>query len=688
MSALSVVIPLHSRPWLMNAGVATVVALAVTGWTWGWAAIACIGAVQFARGRLSTFFVAALVVVPSLLWPQPVLPEGPLISEVILTTDAREGRYGNWALAEIDGVGVFVDLGGLSGKVGDISFFEGVVTGDVTNVGGRPRQIVVVDELTLTDRPAGLYLRGGALVRHHVVGRLSGGNEARALLAGFLVGDTSGVSEVTVEAMRKAGLSHFVAVSGSNVALFLGFVAAVTLPLGIGPKRRALAGLLALPLFVVATGFEPSVVRASAMAGLVLAGRLLDVVFEVWQVIALASIAVLAHDPWLVRNVGFQLSVMATCGVVAGARWPGVTGKIRRALAITLGAQLAVGPLLVWHFGSIPLLSPLSNLVAAPLVSLATMLGIVAVSGPTLALIPGEWVASLVIDISHMSAGWPQVGWVGFLAWTGLIPVGPRMWRRSPELVALLAAGALVVLVIPETTRLDGGEVAVLDIGQGDAILIAGGEGRYVLVDGGREQPLLVERLREFGVRHLDLVVMTHGDADHAGGLEALPGRIGIGEIWERSAPHQTASGDRFLAGAIGLRIPVLQPAVGTRVELGAVDIEVLGPERRYASPNDQSIVLLVTGPSRTMLLSGDIEVVAQGELAGLEVDVLKVPHHGGGTSDPDWLASTGAELAVISVGINDFGHPVPWVIDVLETSGAVVRRTDVDGTVVIDLAG
>jgi competence protein ComEC len=269
-----------------------------------------------------------------------------------------------------------------------------------------------------------------------------------------------------------------------------------------------------------------------------------------------------------------------------------------------------------------------------------------------------------------------------------MIPIIPRMWRRYPEVVALVAAGALVIMVLPGSSRLDAGEVAVLDIGQGDAILIAGGEGRYALVDGGHDQTLLVERLREFGVRHIDLVVMTHGDADHAGGLEALPGRIGIGEIWERSAPHQTPVGDRFLAGAIGLGIPVRQPTVGVRADLGTVQIEVLGPGRRYASANDQSVVLLVTGPSRTMLLSGDIEVVAQAELAGLGVDVLKVPHHGGGTSDPDWLASTGAESAVISVGTNDFGHPVPWVIDVLEASGAVVQRTDVDGTVVVDLAG
>ena len=688
MSDLAGVLPPHSRPWMVNAGVAALAALTVTGWSWGWAVILASGAVQIFRGRLSTLLVAALVAVPYLLWPEPVLPEGPMASELVLTTDARDGPYGNWALAEVDGVSVFVDLGAFSGNAGDVSQFAGVVTGDVTKVAGRPRQIVAIDELNPTDRPAGLYLRGGALVRHHVVDRLSGGNEARSLLAGFLVGDTSGVSEVTVEAMRKAGLSHFVAVSGSNVALFLGFVAAVTLPLGIGPKRRALAGLLALPLFVVATGYEPSVLRASAMAGLVLAGRLLDVVFEVWQVIALASIVVLAHDPWLIRSVGFQLSVVATCGVVAGARWPGVSGKIRRALAITLGAQLAVAPLLVLHFGSVPLLSPLSNLVAAPIVSLATLLGIAGVTGLGIALVPAEWLAGIIIDIAQVSAGWPQMGWVGLVSVSIASPFVLKLWRRYPGPVAVAASLALVVVLFPERASLQGGEVAVLDIGQGDAILISGGEGRYALVDGGRDQSLLLERLREFGIRHLELVVMTHGDADHAGGLEALPGRIGIGRIWERGSPHVAEASDRFLGRASQFGIPIEQPQAGANILFGDVELRVVAPERRFASANDQSIVLMVIGADRTMLLTGDIEVVGQAGLPELRVDVLKVPHHGAGNTDPDWLASTGAQEAVISVGVNDFGHPVPWVIGVLEESGAVVRRTDLEGTIVVDLGG
>jgi competence protein ComEC len=682
------IIPLHSRAWLVNAGIACLAALAITGWRPGWIVLSVVVVAHLAWGRSVSLAVVVVVALPTILFPAPTLPVGAVSGELLLTTDPIAGAYGMWALGSLGGVPVFADLDEDIGGGGQAFAIEGEATGEMSRIGGSPRQIVRVDTAEPISVSTGLYLGGGIAVRRHVVGQLSGGSEARGLLAGFLVGDTTGVGEVTVDEMRKAGLSHFVAVSGSNVALFLGFVAAVTLPLGIGPKRRALAGLLALPVFVVATGYEPSVVRASAMAALVLGARLVDVVLEVWQVVALATIAVLAYDPLLIRSVGFQLSVVATCGVVAGARWPGPTGRLTRALSVTLGAQLAVAPLLIWHFGSVPLLSPLSNLVAAPIVSLATLLGIVGVTGLGIALVPAERLAGAVIDIAQVSAGLPQLGWMGLALVSISPPLVWKLWKSHPGPIAVAASLALVVVLFPGRATLEAGEVAVLDIGQGDAILVSGGGGRYALVDGGGDQSLLLERLREFGIRHLELVVMTHGDADHAGGLEALPGRIGIGTIWERGSPHVGAASDRFLRLASQFGIPTEQPQAGTEIVFGEVELRVIAPERRFASPNDQSIVLMVIGADRTMLLTGDIQVVGQADLPQLRVDVLKVPHHGAGTTDPDWLASTGAEEAVISVGANDFGHPVRWVIEVLEESGAVVRRTDIEGTILVDLNG
>jgi competence protein ComEC len=129
-----------------------------------------------------------------------------------------------------------------------------------------------------------------------------------------------------------------------------------------------------------------------------------------------------------------------------------------------------------------------------------------------------------------------------------------------------------------------------------------------------------------------------------------------------------------------------VEPPLGEVYRLGTLTLTVDGPLRQYASSNDQSIVLTVTGREKSMLLSGDIETYAQADLEHLKADVLKVPHHGAGTSDPDWLEGVGAEIAVISVGANDFGHPVPWVITELEESGATVLRTDLEGDVIVPL--
>jgi competence protein ComEC len=226
----------------------------------------------------------------------------------------------------------------------------------------------------------------------------------------------------------------------------------------------------------------------------------------------------------------------------------------------------------------------------------------------------------------------------------------------------------------------------VLDVGQGDAILIHGGEGRFALIDGGPDPAVLIDGMRRYGVGSLELVVLTHVHADHAEGLGGLVGWIPIGQVWADLDPHVTEASQRFLAGLGAFGIIPVAPAIGARYRLGHVDLVVEGPLRPYASPNDQSLVVMVEGPSRSMLLAGDVETVAQAELSHLRAEVLKVPHQGAATSDPRWLESVGADLAVISVGPNQFGHPAPWVIDILEASGARVLRTDEVGDVVVPL--
>jgi competence protein ComEC len=352
---------------------------------------------------------------------------------------------------------------------------------------------------------------------------------------------------------------------------------------------------------------------------------------------------------------------------------------------VTIGAQGAVAPLLLIHFGTVPLLSPVVNLIAAPLVTVSTLLGAVGMLGLGFLVGPAAWFADVVLDLARAASGWPQLGATELAAVATvalLVALAPRL--RIHAVVPMAVVLALAMVTPNATVR--PGSVVVLDVGQGDAILLSGGSGRFALVDGGPDPARLVTRLRDYGVTGVELVVLTHVHADHAAGLSGLVDTVSLGTIWADTEPHSTGASAELFSRLEDNGISVSAPPLGTRWLLGQLELVVEGPIREYASPNDQSIVLRVIGPERSMLLSGDIETFAQTDLAHLRADVLKVPHQGAGTSDPAWLRNVGADLAVVSVGPNQFGHPVQWVLDTLEASGAVVRRTDEEGDVIVDL--
>lgn len=605
---------------------------------------------------------------------------------VTLRTDMFDARYGAWAIGDTTDGPVLIDLiGEETLSRGDTALVSGEIDGEPGVAAGRTYGgVLEVHSIRAVTSSSFLPHRAGAALRSRIDDSLRPYDPGRALLAGFLVGDTSHIPETDVEAMRRSGLAHFVAVSGSNVALFLGLVAVVAGPLGLDPRRRALVGLVALPTYVAATRFEPSVVRAAVMAGIALGGRLVGVVFEAWQLLSLAVAVLVVLDPPLTANVGFQLSVAATGGVLIGARWP-VEGAIRRALAVTAGAQIAVAPLLLFHFESVPLLSPLVNLLAAPLVTASTLAGAFGAVGLGFLIGPASWLADLVLLLARSASGWPQLG-AGAFAGVALAGLLLGVLPRLRVHLVVPAAIAVAVAMVTPNAAIEPGSVAVLDVGQGDAILLSGGEGRFALVDGGPDSAAIVSRLRDYGVTSIELVVLTHVHADHASGLAGVVSALPVGTVWADTDPHRSNASAQLFALLDTRGIGVSVPYVGARWHLGALDLVVEAPVRRYASPNDQSIVITVSGGSRSMLLSGDIETFAQKDLSHLRADVLKVPHQGAATSDPAWLSDVGADFAVISVGPNNFGHPAEWVLETLESSGASVVRTDVEGDVVVDL--
>jgi competence protein ComEC len=540
------------------------------------------------------------------------------------------------------------------------------------------------------------------------------------LLQGLVVGDTGAMDPVLEEDFRRAGLAHLTAVSGANVAIVL---AGVLWPLRRrAVDRRVQAGVAGLALvgFVLLAGPGPSVVRAAAMGAVTLLALAAGRPRAALPALGGAVCVLLLLDPGLARDPGFALSVAATAGIVLLA--PGWSGILRArgcwppladAVAVSAAAGLVTAPLVAGLSGTVSLVSLPANLLAGPAVPLATVLGLTAaVTGalvPPLADVlvwfagwPTRWlvlVAERAAALPDAATGWPAGTQGAVLLTVLLLAAGWALWR-CPKLrpIALAALVGLVVVGWPLRQTMRGwpppDAVAVAcDVGQGDALLLPTATGAGVLVDAGPDIAAVDRCLDRLGIDSLPLVLLSHLDADHVGGLAgALADReVGVVATGTLSpADERDDDLDRLVRRTGGER-EVLVP--GDRRTVGPATIEVLAPapERATAAaePNDLSMVVRVTVRGVRILLTGDLGAEAEARLVtsgvDLRADVLKVPHHGSGDADPEFLAASGARLAIICVGAdNTYGHPTGRLLTWLAQAGMQVRRTDRDGDLAV----
>jgi competence protein ComEC len=343
----------------------------------------------------------------------------------------------------------------------------------------------------------------------------------------------------------------------------------------------------------------------------------------------------------------------------------------------TVGAQAAVAPIILSVFGTVPLAAPVTNLIAGPIVAGTTLLAAAGVVFPPLASVARHG-GALVLRIAGAAADGPQLGMasVVLLAIAGTLVAIPISRPIAVAMIIVVALSAPWRAPWPEVPT-----VTVLDVGQGDAILLQTPDGSTLLMDGGSDPNVLDRALRRHGVRSVDVVVVSHDDIDHAGGLIELVASGSVGSLMVSRFGSQSHVRD----AAAGDSAQVIEIGAGYRFTVGRVLVEVLSPSRRFASDNDGSIVLLLTS-DRTMLLPGDIEAVGQRELVSVRPDVLLVPHHGSATTDLRWLEATIGPFAVLSYGSNSYGHPHPDVMRLLESLSIDIRTTKDEGDISIPL--
>ncbi|HJS26005.1 MAG TPA: DNA internalization-related competence protein ComEC/Rec2 [Actinomycetota bacterium] len=529
------------------------------------------------------------------------------------------------------------------------------------------------------------------------------------LLLGLAVGDDSRLDPIVERDFRASGLSHLLVVSGGNVAMVLAPVLALGAALRLSRWPRFALGVGVTAFFVVLTGAEPSVMRAGVMAGLALVGVLLGRPRSSASILAAAVAGLLVLDPTLVWSVGFQLSVAATGGMIALAT--PISERLRflpRPLAVaagaTLAAQIGVTPVLLFYFHEVPLSTVLANVLAFPAVAPALLLGLVAAGAGLLARAAGDAVAVIalvpmryLIGVADRLARAP-LPWItgggGLTLVVGMVAaVGLTWWlrsdRRAPRTAIALCLALAPLLVW--TNALTAGApasltVRFLDVGQGDAALVTSPGGATVLVDGGPDPAIVATALSALGVRRLDVVVATHPHADHVVGLPAVLARIPVGVLLEPGCPSDSFELETLLDAAGAEGVPVRHPRVGQTISVGDLRLEVLAPESCWhgteSDANNDSLVIRASIGEDTVLLTGDAEQPAQELLlerpGSLVADVLKVPHHGGATSLPEFFEAVRAEVCVVSSGRpNPYGHPTREALGWMGDAGCAIVRTD-----------
>jgi competence protein ComEC len=582
--------------------------------------------------------------------------------------------------------------------------------------------------LLLVATAVALALAHSGEIRERGEEALGRGMPAReaALARGFVLGRDEQVDAATTEDFRRSGLAHLLAVSGQNVALLallaMPLLAALAMPL----RTRLLWVVGLIAVYVPLAGSGPSIQRAAIMGGLSVLATLAGRRASRFYALLLAAAVLLAVDPGIGADVGWQLSFAAVLGILllatplreallGRAGGHGMSRLAADGAALTVAATLTTAPLIAFHFEAISTTTLVANLLALPAIAPAMWLGMLVAAAGQIPGFPVEPLngvnAALLAYIAEVAAWCARPEWAyprvelgagGLIASYAGIAAACLLDRRralAPLLVTALAL-ALPALALAAEGLAPGGDsrlgppaglrVTVLDVGQGDAILLEPAGRDPVLVDTGPAGAEVAERLEQRGIDRLAALVITHPEDDHDGGAGDVLARIPTGRlVFARASPVTVAA-----ARGAGTR-PV-RVAAGARLRYGALRLNVLWPPpQRLAArrgsqlddPNSLSLVMLARWRGFEALLAGDAEAEAA-PLAPGPVDVLKVAHHGSEDAGLErLLADARPRLALISVGENPYGHPSPATLAALDALAVPVLRTDQEGEIAIDVA-
>ena len=541
------------------------------------------------------------------------------------------------------------------------------------------------------------------------------------LLPGLAVGDDSRLDPGLAADFTATGMTHLLAVSGSNVAIVVGFVVLLARALRAPPWATTVVSGIVLVGYVIVCRADASVIRAGVMGAVALVALAAGRPRAAAPALATTVFLLVIADPDLAAHAGFAMSVLATGALLwlaprwrDGLRRRRVPPGVSEALAVPAAAQIAVAPVLAGLSGSISVVAVAANLLATPAVAPATVLGVAAAAvsplwptGAAFLAWLGSWPAWWLVLVAEHGARlpgavvpWPAgVGGALLLAGLTLAGLGLARHRRLRVLAAVVVGAAALGVVPVRVLAVDwppaGAVVVACAVGQGDLMVVPVAAGSGVVIDAGPD-PVAADRcLRDLGIRTVPLLVITHLHADHVAGVDGVLRGRRVGAVLISPWP-EPADSYAPLRTVVANGQPPLWPAqAGATYHVAdEVTLTVLGPlaplTGTRSDPNNNSVVLLATVRGVRVLLTGDAEEELQRTLLAthgpaLRAEVLKVPHHGSAYQDHQFLAAVDPLISLIPVGQdNGYGHPDPALLAHLAAEGRRVWRTDLDGDVAV----
>jgi len=554
------------------------------------------------------------------------------------------------------------------------------------------------------------------------------GHDAKMAKA-LLIADQHQIPPEMRDRYARAGIIHMLSISGLHVAIIAGAMLLLLRLARLPPSLAAFVALIVIVIYVAVIGAPPPAVRSAAMLGMVAASAAWQRPTSPWASWAVGALVPLVQ-PRTVLDLGYQLSVVGIAGLIASGvlarrflapRLSGLRLRISRELLTSVVASIVSAPLVAWYFGRLSLVAPLSNLAAGPVIAVlqpTLFLALVFAPFPLVArfLAAAAHPLMLTFDgIASSAAALPASSLLvtptfltvvaGSIAITALLVA---ILSRHPARPLVAAATALVVVAWAPAIHLPYSgwvELHVLDVGQGDAILLRTDGGRWVLIDAGRmweggdagRSTIIPYVMRRGG--SLESFVLSHAHSDHAGGAVSVLGALRPRTFWDAAFPQGSRIYDQSLRAAREAGVEWRRVHPGDHFSVDGVTVEFLAPDSAWTAslvdPNEASTIARIRYGSVRFLSVGDAEAAEEGWLLDhardeLAADVLKVGHHGSSTSSGDeFLSAIHPSAAIISVGAdNIYGHPSADVLAALARVGAQVVRTDERGTIIVRTDG